>query len=225
VSVSETAYLRAKRRYWQVVTSDKWAWLVLAVAGLAGTGAGIYLSWGHGRDGTIAWSVVCLAVGLVVALSLIFIALWVTGPTRQRDEARMELEEVRPDAGSGDERPISVRIDRDPIWHNFNYEAHIIEVHVVMTNQTDTDKNIAGTTWIGGQGTPSGNPEIRREVDRLRKRRPSFLRHSIIEAGATESGWAVNAFPFGTESAPDLPTFSVTVVGYKDAFEAWYPKT
>jgi hypothetical protein len=118
-----------------------------------------------------------------------------------------------------DDRPISVRIDRDPVWHNFNYEAYIAEVHVVMTNQTDADVEIAGGAWEYASGGIS-SVEVARETERYKRQRPQLLRHSIIEAGKTESGWTVVAIAYNAGD-PELPKLSIKVSGYRDTFEAW----
>jgi hypothetical protein len=121
-----------------------------------------------------------------------------------------------------EDRPISVRIDRDPIWHNVNYKAYVVEVHVTVTNQTDADIELGGFIWqVGGEGGAElGDIEVRREVDRYQRARPSFGRHLIIEPGATESGWGVVAVPFNA-GAPELPTLRIKVSGYREMVEAW----
>jgi hypothetical protein len=85
----ESAFARAKRRFWDVVTSDKYAWIWLAVCGLVAAGFSVYFAWDRKRvTPTIVWTVLPLAVGSVVGLLGIFAALWATGPARQRDELR-----------------------------------------------------------------------------------------------------------------------------------------
>jgi hypothetical protein len=92
--VHETAPARAKRAYWSYVTGDKWCWACLAICGLVGTGAGIYFSWGRGRGGTVAVTVAAAAIGLLVALLLIFGGLAVVALRNQRDEVRAALGEI-----------------------------------------------------------------------------------------------------------------------------------
>lgn len=117
-----------------------------------------------------------------------------------------------------DDRPVSIRIDRDPVWHNFNYQAYIAEVHVVVTNQTDAEIEIAGHSWLFEFGGIVSTIEIAREVERYKRQRPQFGRHSVIEPGATESGWAVVAAAYNA-GQPELPTLKVKVSGYPE-FEA-----
>jgi hypothetical protein len=119
-----------------------------------------------------------------------------------------------------DDRPISVRIDREPIWHNFNYQAYIAEVHVVVKNQTDADIEIGGYAWFFESGGIANTLEIAQEVERYKRRRPQLGRHSVIEPGATESGWAVVAAAYNA-GGPELPKLSVKVSGYPERFEAW----
>src|SRR5439155_1597210 len=47
-----------------------------------------------------------------------------------------------------------------------------------------------------------------------------LARHSLIEPDATESGWVVAAFPYGSGVEPELPAFTVKVAGYREPFEA-----
>jgi hypothetical protein len=108
-----------------------------------------------------------------------------------------------------DERPISVMIDRSPEWHNFNYVAWILHLHVVVSNQTDGRKEVQGYVWLGG-GELLLNPEVMQEVQRREQDRPRLLRHSVLEPSVPESGWIVRAFPY-TGGQPPHFTFGVKV--------------
>jgi hypothetical protein len=76
----ESSRAWAKRTFWRTVTSDWRAWVFLAICGLGGIAGGAFFSWGHGRNGVVVWTVAWAAIGLFVALLLIFCALWATGP-------------------------------------------------------------------------------------------------------------------------------------------------
>jgi len=76
-----------------------------------------------------------------------------------RQRKQPELEE--------DLEPISVGIDRSPEWHNFQHVARIVEMHVTVTNQTDSDKEIEGYVWRASgwcrrrsSPTPMSAPEV-----------------------------------------------------------------
>jgi hypothetical protein len=212
--MNESARNRAKRLFWQTVMGNKWAWFCLAICGLSGGAAGIYFAWGHGRTGTVVITVLCGAVGLVLGLLLIFLGLWFSGPTRQRDELKVAVREAKP--ATGDDRPVSVRIDRAPIWRNFNYQAYILEMHVAITNQTDSDVQLAGFAWHGlSRAELVGNDQLRAEVERTKMSRPQLGRHSIVEPSSTETGWVVAAYPFDSRGQPaELPDLEVSVSGY-----------
>lgn len=100
-----------------------------------------------------------------------------------------------------------VEVDRKPLWTNFQHEADIVELHVAITNQTDSDKTLDGFTWTFDSGGITWDIEVMREVERLERRRPQLQRHAIIEAGATETGWLVRAFPRAPESLPKFRLF------------------
>jgi hypothetical protein len=100
----------AKRMFWRAVTGDWRAWICLAVCGLAGIAGGAYFSWGHGQGGVVLWTTLWAAVGLLVALLLVFLTLWVSAPYRiLRAElaalaARVGEEEAAPSAAGRKEQ-------------------------------------------------------------------------------------------------------------------------
>ena len=123
------------------------------------------------------------------------------------------------DSVAADDRPVSARIDRGPVWHNFKHLAYIAEVHVLVKNQTDVDIEVDGYTWEFAYGGLAWNIDVSREVQRYELQRPQLRRHSIIEPGATESGWAVIATAYNAGN-PELPRLSIRVVGHREPFEA-----
>jgi hypothetical protein len=170
----------------------------------------------HGLELGRTWLVVVLV--LLGAACAVFVGTW--EPVATRIASVIPLRVVMANGASGDDRPVSVRIDRDPVWHNFNYEAYIAEVHVVITNQTDGDIEVAGFQWLGTLGSAVSQIEVMREKARYERQRPQLGRHSVIEPGASESGWVVVAVPFNAGD-PELPSLGVKVSGYRDPFEAW----
>jgi hypothetical protein len=68
--------------FWPAVTGDWRAWLWLAACGVGGTAAGISLSWGHGKAGTVLLTVGAAVGGIVAGLLAIFAVLWVAAPHR-----------------------------------------------------------------------------------------------------------------------------------------------
>jgi hypothetical protein len=172
----------------------------------------------HGLDLGGTWRVVVLT--LLGAAVVFFVLTW--EQLAARIGARIPLRLVRADGlSSGDDRPLSVRIDREPIWHNVNYKAHVVEVHVVMKNQTDAPMEVAALSWqydTGGYFTHH-DPEVAQAVGRYETAKPRLGRHSVIEPGETESGWHFAALTF-TADEPKLPRLMVKVSGYPP-FEAF----
>ena len=164
------------------------------------------------------WSLLGVAFVVVFLFSVGAYRLWVSTERRLRELAN-------PSADIADHRAVSVRIDRDPTWRNFNWEAYILEMHVAITNQTDSDIEIQGSTltYEGGMGEIVGNTDVRRELERTKRSRPQLLRHIIVEPGETETGWLAAAYPYDPGGAPaSLPRLHISVSGYGD-FEALRP--
>jgi hypothetical protein len=110
VADNETARARTTRIFWKTVMGDKWAWLCLAVFGLAGTGAGIYLAWGHARTATVVLTVTSAAIGLLAGLAAVFTGLWLRGPTVQRDEARHERDAAHVELTALQNPPVTLHL-------------------------------------------------------------------------------------------------------------------
>jgi hypothetical protein len=110
----ESSRARAKRMFWRTVTSDWRAWVCLAICGLGGIAGGTYFSWGHGRSGVVVWTVTWAAIGLFVALLLIFFALWATGPFHSLgsriDTLAAKVEQIGGRTQSGGADPLRVAL-------------------------------------------------------------------------------------------------------------------
>lgn len=130
----------------------------------------------------------------------------VTGTRRPSDARQDELP---------DYRPITVQIDRDPQWHNFKDIAWILHLHVVMTNETASSKEIRGFVWRAC-GADLVYPRAKREALLRTLWLPNVLRCAVLEPGASESGWAFCAFPY--TGRPPAFTFAVQVDG--DEYDA-----
>jgi hypothetical protein len=162
----------------------------------------------------------CL-VGAVFFVNLVLAParLYRTQGTALRDERKRALSETQ---SAGDDRPLSVRIDREPIWHNIAYRAYIVEVHVVMTNQTDAPMEIAAIQWQYKTGAyfHIHDPEVTEAIGRYQSSRPSLSRHSIIEPRSTESGWHLAVLVHSGQEH-ELPTLTVKVSGHRQLYEAF----
>jgi hypothetical protein len=101
--------------FWPAVTGDWRAWLWLAACGVGGTAAGVSLSWGHGKAGTVLLTVGAAVGGIVVGLLAIFAVLWVTAPHRllRARVERLEIQVAELPASSGvvgDEEQVRVAL-------------------------------------------------------------------------------------------------------------------
>jgi hypothetical protein len=68
--------------FWPAVTGDWRAWVCLAACGVGGAVGAAYLSWAHGRTGTVLITAGAAIGSIVVALLVVFAALWITAPHR-----------------------------------------------------------------------------------------------------------------------------------------------
>jgi hypothetical protein len=89
---TESALQRARRTYGEAVHSLRFVlWVVICEAAFGG--GAVYVSNVHNHS---AWAQAVIAVGAavgaaVVAFGSAFLGIWLTSPSRQRDEARREL--------------------------------------------------------------------------------------------------------------------------------------
>jgi hypothetical protein len=91
---TESAFSRAKRTYWAVLTGNKWAWLCLAICGPAVQGAGTYLERSRGPGGSAVVALFAGIIGYVAASLLVLVGLLLSVLRIQRDEARQALEDA-----------------------------------------------------------------------------------------------------------------------------------
>src|SRR5207247_2442750 len=104
---SETALRRASREFPRVLVDSPRMWLWATLWGLAGTGLGVYFSFGHGRTAQVAIVVGTAAAGLLTAVATAWVGLWTTAPLRSLREnvagLRAEVTRMRDrDPGSFD---------------------------------------------------------------------------------------------------------------------------
>jgi hypothetical protein len=118
---------RARSTFWRTVTSDWRAWILLALCGLGGLAGGIIFSWGHGEKGAVFWTVVWAAIGLLVALVLILLSLWVSSPFALIREELASLDQRidRIEASTG--APATLRIGLLAMQGELRSAAAVIE--------------------------------------------------------------------------------------------------
>jgi hypothetical protein len=89
--LKETAWGRAWREFPETFLSLRGVALLLAIEAV-GIGFTVYWTWDRSRWGQVAITVPVFLLGAGVVALLVFGALWVTAPRKQRDEARAQLE-------------------------------------------------------------------------------------------------------------------------------------
>jgi hypothetical protein len=96
-------------------------------------------------------------------------------------------------------------------WENFRYQALILEMKVGIKDRKNKRKRLTGFTFQHqGGGIPADfDIEVQREVYRRSQTHPSLRNNSIIEPGATVSGWMVYALPL--RQSPGEPAFTFSV--------------
>jgi hypothetical protein len=110
-------------------------------------------------------------------------------------------------------RALRVVIDREQ-WTNFRHLGMILEIHVRVSNRTDTRKQLTRfqlQTHSGGQATNEDEHlEVSREAEHRKEQRNTLDRISVLEPGETVAGWMVYALPRNT--APGEPEYAFSVI-------------
>jgi hypothetical protein len=113
------------------------------------------------------------------------------------------------DSDSDAQRDLDVVIEQEE-WDAFQYEAHILEMRVRVTNNTGTRKTMTGFQLeTRGAAKASANITVQREVEARKHRHPRLDHHSIVEPKTTVTGWLVYAWDWPVNGPPDY-TLKIT---------------
>lgn len=142
--LSESARERARRTFGPTVQSWRFVgWLVLCEAAIAG--GGIYYSVGLKPWEQAVITAAAIVSAAVVAFGSAFVALWVSAPVRQRDEARELVAQLQAKPDFPDvrieARPPLVIETRDSTTFSGQRET-VIAVNIKATNRETTRRAI-----------------------------------------------------------------------------------